>query len=621
MESACNIIKTNTADVALRKYQILAEKARDIFLFVDMDGAILEANESAVRAYGYCREEILNKTIFDLRGGDPIISEQMEQAKETGLFFETVHYRKDGSSFPVEVSTQSTIIGGKDVLLSIVRDITQRKQVEAQNREAMEFAQSAYRAKSEFLANMSHEIRTPLNGVIGMIDLTLLTVLTDEQKDNLITAKNCADSLLKIINDILDFSKIEAGKISIENIEFDLGSLAEKMMKMHVLNATEKGLMLTMALPEHLPPRIKGDPARLQQILNNLMSNALKFTEKGSVCLEVHNLGNNGNTICLQFDVMDSGIGISTEDVPKLFKSFSQVDGSHARKYGGTGLGLVISRQLAEKMGGTLNVSSEKGKGSIFSLVMGFEIAEGAEEPAMKTNFQSECNNRTKILLVEDDAVNQIVVSRMLKRLGYSFDVAGNGQECLSLLRERSYDLCLMDIQMPGMDGIQTTEAIRSMEELKGWHLPVIALTAHALLGDRERFITLGMDDYLAKPFQMSDLQESINRMLDRHPMPKASEETVETECDGTKQAAGETWAILTQLQEVEQMLEEAQDPGVIRTQAKRLRCLADKMHAERLKAMAFEIEMAVMSPNRSDLLQRIQHFRNKLSMVRTILQ
>ncbi len=423
---ACyDITEQRQAGEILKRYELLSEKARDIILFINMDGSIIEANETAVRTYGYSREELLSKTVYDLRMDGALTKTQLDKTFECGGFLECTHYKKDGSPLPVEVITQSTILDDSRVLISIIRDLTERKQVESEMRRAMEASSAAYKAKSEFLANMSHEIRTPLNGIIGMLDLTLLTELSHDQMDNLSTARTCANTLLKIINDILEFSKMEAGKLTVEHVEFDFKVIVEKIVKIHYYQAREKEIELICQLPGDLPAFLVGDPDRLQQVLNNLLSNAVKFTDSGYVSLVIKIVSIIDHYVILQFSVIDTGIGISAAEMDKLFRSFSQIDGSQTRRFGGTGLGLVISRQLVEMMGGTLKVESEKEKGSIFSFDLRFEV--GERNRTAVDAFERQSVGKTKadagILAVEDDKATQKVISRTPKELGYKFDI------------------------------------------------------------------------------------------------------------------------------------------------------------------------------------------------------
>ncbi len=379
---------------------------------------------------------------------------------------------------------------------------------------ARDKAQEGERLKSQFLANMSHEIRTPLNGVLGLTNILLETKLDSQQKDLLDTVKTSAESLMTVINDILDLSKIEAGRMNMEAVRFSPRAVAGAAVKTVDWSARQKGIRIVQKFAEDVPESVVGDPVRVKQVLLNLLGNAVKFTKRGQITVEL-----SLREGMLLFGVRDTGIGIARANLQTIFEPFRQADGSTTRQYGGTGLGLSISSKLVALMGGTMKVESDLGVGSYFGFTLpliripdtppaALPVPGAAEEPT--ESFQ--------ILLAEDNVVNQRVATRLLEKRGHRVLVASNGEEAVEIWKRNDIDLVLMDVQMPRMSGYEATAAIRDLERQNGRSTPIVAVTAHAISGDREKCLDSGMDEYVTKPIRMEELTAAIRRALELRP-------------------------------------------------------------------------------------------------------
>jgi len=656
-----NIIKENEA-----KYRMIHSTSFDGIILADSTGGIIECNGATEKIFGYDKGELIGKDLIDIipekyREGHRKSFQRFVSTRESRIQGSTVEVeglRKNGTVFPIELAVNHFVIDGRIFLTGTIRDITERKDAEMDLKKAVSEAEEASRTKSEFLANMSHEIRTPMNGVMGMTGLLLDTDLSKEQREYAEAVRNSADGLMSIINDILDFSKIEAGKLVFETLDFDLRDTLENVADMVGLQAHAKGVEFILDVDPDVPSFLKGDPGRLKQILVNLAGNAVKFTEKGEVSIQAHFVSGDKDKAFLRFEVRDSGIGIPRDRLNLIFESFSQADTSTTRRFGGTGLGLTISKKLAEIMGGEIGVDSEIDKGSTFWFTASFEkqpedavrkrkpagslegvkvlvvddnatnrkllttvlrrwkaissevpeaasalkelrkaAREGApykmaildmqmpemdgetlgkkikSDPVLKdttlvmmtslgtasgaglekngfsacltkpvkqsrlydclvtvlgftettednskpvlTAMKKKDGTKFRILLAEDNIINQKVALKVLEKLGYRADAVANGEEAIRTLETIPYDLVFMDCQMPVMDGYEATTAIRNRHSaVRNHDVPIIAMTANAMKGDKEKCLAMGMNDYVSKPISPRELSGVLEKWL-----------------------------------------------------------------------------------------------------------
>ena len=522
-------VRRNTADLRasfakLRDTEFAMESVGIGIHWVDSTNArFTHVNRYAATLLGYTQEELLQRTVADIDPNFPLPAflEIAERIRAQGfLKFESVQQRRDGSLVPVEVTVyhQPPGDGVPPRLISFLMDISERKRAEQALHEAKAAAEAANTAKSAFLANMSHEIRTPLNAILGLNHLMQAGPLLPAQSERLRKMEVASRHLLSIINDILDLSKIEAGRLEIEAENFHLSAVIDNVASIVRESARAKNLHLEVD-PDGVPLWLRGDVTRLRQSLLNLAGNAVKFTERGGIAIRARLLASEGETLRVCFEVQDSGIGLSEEQQGRLFHNFQQADNTTARKYGGTGLGLALTKRLVEMMGGEVGVTSAPGKGSTFWFTVALQNGHGPV-PAQSTEetIQSaelrlrEQHRGLHVLLAEDNPINAEVVTQIVHAAGLDVTVAGNGRIAFELAATRRYDLILMDMQMPEMDGIEATQAIRRIAALAD--MPILALTANAFAEDRRACLAAGMNDVLTKPIEPATLYRALAQWL-----------------------------------------------------------------------------------------------------------
>jgi PAS domain S-box-containing protein len=498
------------------QFRMVWEKSMDGMRLTDAEGRILRVNESFCRLVGKRREELegeLFPCIYSAEEQQRSLKHYRNRLRERKLEprFERVQTLWDGRQiwFDLSISLLETPAG--PVVLSIFRDISESKKVEKRLQTAVESAETASRSKSEFLANMSHEIRTPMNGVIGMTELALRTALTAEQREYMDMAGQSARSLLSLLDDILDLSKIEAGRLDLSTLDFDPRQLVRDAVRMIDPVARQKGLRLECEVDPAVPSYVAGDPVRFRQIVLNLLGNAVKFTARGWVRMELKLDSLMEGDLTLHGLVADSGIGIAPDQQRSIFESFRQADGSTSRQYGGSGLGLAISQRLVNLMGGRIWVESAPGLGSRFHFIIRLRTGTPLQTAAPQQKASGSVRSM-KILLAEDNAINQRVMLKLLEKEGHVVEIAPDGRAALEMCRSGAFDLVLMDIQMPGMDGLEATARIRRAENGAHRHVPIVALTAHAMKGDEQRCLAAGMNGYISKPVEMQALREILAR-------------------------------------------------------------------------------------------------------------
>lgn len=511
------------------RYRTILETIEDGYFEVNLAGDLIFCNDALLRITGFEKEELIGKNNREYTDEENAkkLFDAFNKVYKTGkpiraLEWEMITKNKDKRYIENSITLVKDRYGKPIGFRGIVRDVTERKLMEQKLIEAKEIAENASRAKTMFLANISHEIRTPLNGIIGLCEILSDMDLSHEASSLVKNILTEANMLFGLINNILDLSKIEAGKLEFEHIEFNLRELLLEVANIFTLRAKEKGLDFYCDIPSELPQIVIGDPTRIRQVLYNLLGNAVKFTLKGSVGLSCKILQQDQQVVSIEFYIKDTGIGIPSSKLKDIFQAFVQADASMTRRFGGTGLGISLSKELIELMGGELRCESKEGEGSVFSFNLTMPFADKRD-----IIFDNECRNEELVspncqqgclgcvLVAEDYESNQKVVKRHLETAGFCVDIASNGREVIELFKKNKYNLVLMDIQMPEMDGYTATEKIRDIEKINNLSpTPIIAMTAHALKSDKEKCLSCGMNDYISKPIRKKELISLVSKWV-----------------------------------------------------------------------------------------------------------
>lgn len=542
---------TETLKENEKKLRSVIETANDAIITLDGKSTIIGWNNSAQKMFAYTQEEIYGRpltVLFSQKQStvyEKIINDFLTEKKISGdgEIVELEGLKKDGNIFPMEFSFSSWTIEKNIYFTAFVRNISDRKKLESEIRarqilenthfelvEARRLAEESKKTKEQFLANMSHEIRTPMNAIIGMTEILEENNHDEEQKECIEAIRVSADHLLSIINDILDFSKIESGKITFEKHPFKLEKLIEGIIQTLHFTVGKKSISLNYSISKNVPPIIIGDVVRLRQILLNLCSNSIKFTESGSVKIDVQLKEQVNDDYIILFTITDTGIGISSDNLPTIFESFVQASRDTTRKYGGTGLGLTITKQLVELQGGSISVKSKQNKGSQFLFTLPLKKGEEDQVASSENEKTFVCTGLEgiKILAAEDNPMNQILIKKILNKWNLEYDIASNGKIAIEKLSQTDYDIILMDMHMPEMDGYEATEFIRKKMNTPKSLIPIIAVTANALVGEEEKCLAAGMNDYISKPLNKKKLYQKMLKLIAKNNVSKAEETIVE---------------------------------------------------------------------------------------------